>query len=104
MRSKKLTLLALALLASVCVTLGHTSAENVNRKAKPKRPSGAIGAGGAGTYVRRTRRKAPAAAPTPQAPNGTTNANATNANQTYIGGSTDGTGIRRKGPRKRRRP
>ncbi len=90
MRSKKLTLLALALalLASVSVSLGYTSAANTNRKPKPKRPSGAIGAGGAGTYARGARRKAP----TPNAPN----------NASFLGGQQDGTGIRRKGPRKRR--
>lgn len=92
---KKLLLPALALLASVSVTLSYTSAANVNRKAKPKRPPGAIGAGGAGTYARgRARPDTPAAAPTPNAPN---------TNTPFIGGSTDGVGIRRKAPRKRRR-
>jgi hypothetical protein len=104
MRLKKWSLVAVALLASASATLSYAAAENANRKPRPKRPSGAIGAGGAGTYARRSRPKTPTAAPTPQAPNGPANANATNANQTYIGGSTDGTGIRRKGPRKRRRP
>ena len=128
---KKLILLALALLASVSVTPGYTSAANVNRKVK-KRPSGAIGAGGAGTYARGTRRKAPTAAPTPTAPNGNAsfiggstdgvgirrranengagvqphdpvNANANaNGNTSFVGGSDDGVGIRRKAPRKRR--
>jgi hypothetical protein len=132
MRLLKLPLLALALLASVSVTMSYTPAANVNRKAKPKRPgSAAIGAGGAGTYARRPQRKAPTAAPTPNAPNGNAsfiggstdgvgirrrgnqngvgvqphdpvNANA-NANQSFIGGSDDGVGIRRKAPRKRRR-
>jgi hypothetical protein len=132
MRSKKLTLLALALLASASVTLSYTPAANVNRKVKPKRPSSAIGAGGAGTYGRRARPNTPTAAPTPRTPNANTsflggtdegtgirrrgtpdgsnvaptdpaNVNA-NANTSFIGGSDDGTGIRRKEPRKRRRP
>jgi hypothetical protein len=94
MKSTKLTLLALALLASATVTLSYTPAANVNRKPRLKRPAGAIGAGGAGTYARgRARRKAPTAAPTPRTPN---------ANTSFIGGSDDGTGIRRKAPRKRR--
>ena len=132
MRSKKLILLALALLASATVTLSYTTAANVNRRPKLKRPSNAIGAGGAGTYARRARRKAPTAAPTPQTPNdnasflgGSTdgvgirrrgnenganvqptdpaNANV-NANTSFFGGSMDGTGIRRKAPRRRSRP
>jgi hypothetical protein len=131
MRSKIWTLVALALLASASVSLSYTSAANVNRKVKAKRPSSAIGAGGAGTYARRTQRKAPTAAPTPQAPNGNasfiggstdgvgirrrgnqngahvdptnpTNANV-NTNASFIGGSDDGVGIRRKAPRKRHR-
>ena len=86
---KKLTLLAVALLASASVTLSYATAANTNRRAKPKRPSGAIGAGGAGTYARgRNQRKAPTAAPTPNAPNN---------NASFIGGSDDGTGIRRRG-------
>jgi hypothetical protein len=131
MRLKHWSLVAVALLASSTVTLSYGSAANVNRKAKPKRPSGAIGAGGAGTYARRARPQTPTAAPTPRAPNANTsflggtdegtgirrrgnqngpqpaapvNANVSNANQSFIGGSDDGTGIRRKGPRKRRRP
>jgi hypothetical protein len=134
MRSKKLTLLALALLASAAVTLGYTPAANVNRKVKPKRPSSAIGAGGAGTYARRARTHAPTASPTPRTPSANTsflggtdegtgirrrgtssgpnaqptnpaNANVNaNANASFIGGSDDGTGIRRKPPRRRRRP
>jgi hypothetical protein len=91
---KKLTLLALALLASASVTLSYTPASNTNRQAKPKRPAGAIGAGGAGTYARRTQRKAPTTAPTPTAPNN---------NASFLGGTDDGVGIRRKAPRKRRR-
>lgn len=95
MRSKTLIVLALALLAPATIALSHTPAANVNRRLKPKRPSAAIGAGGAGTYARRTRRKAPTAAPTPQAPN---------SNASFLGGQTEGTGVRRKPTRKRRRP
>jgi hypothetical protein len=85
----KLTLLALALLASASVTLSYTPTANVNRKAGTKRTSSAIGAGGAGTYGRRRANpNTPAAAPTPHAPN---------ANTSFIGGSTDGVGIRRRG-------
>ena len=134
MRTMKLTLLALALLASATVTLSHTPAANVNRKVRPKRPSSAIGAGGAGTYARRARPNTPTAAPTPRTPNANTsftggtdegtgirrrgtpdgpnarptspaNANVNaNANTSFIGGSDDGTGIRRRLPRRRRRP
>lgn len=88
MRSKMLILLALALLASATVTLSYTRAANVNRKPKPKRPSTAIGAGGAGTYARGARRKAPTAAPTPRTPND---------NNSFTGGTDEGTGIRRRG-------
>ena len=96
MRSIKLTLLALALLASASVTLSYTPAANVNRKAKLKRPSAAIGAGGAGTYARRRARPtAPTAPPTPRA---------TNDNASFAGGQTDGTGLRRRPPGRRRRP
>ena len=126
MKSMKWTLPAVALLmASAWVV--EPLAQNTNRKARTRRPSSAIGAGGAGTYARRTQRKAPTAAQTPNAPNrngsflggtdeGTgirrrgnqnaphptnpTNANVNanaNANSSFIGGSDDGTGIRRRG-------
>ena len=96
MRSTKWILLPAALLLASALA-AEPAAHNTNRKTRTKRPSGAIGAGGAGTYARGTQRKAPTAAPTPNAPN------APNANQSFLGGSDDGTGIRRKGPRKRRR-
>ena len=126
MKSMKWTLPAVALLlASAWVV--EPAAQNTNRKARTRRPSTAIGAGGAGTYARGTQRKAPTAAPTPRTPNNNAsfaggtdegtgirrrgtpdgpnaqptnpaNANANaNANTSFIGGSDDGTGIRRRG-------
>jgi hypothetical protein len=123
----KWTLPAVALLlASAWVV--EPLAQNTNRKARTRRPSNAIGAGGAGTYARRP--GTPTAAPTPRTPNNNANylgsgtegtgirrrgnqnaprpTNPTNANvntnSPFIGGSDDGTGIRRKAPRRRRRP
>jgi len=65
MRSKTLTLLVLALLASV--SLSYTPAANVNCKAKTRRP-----ASEGGSTRRRAGPNFPNAAPTPHTPNGNT--------------------------------
>jgi hypothetical protein len=122
MRMKKWSLLVIALLASASVTLSSTPASNTNRRPKPKRPSSAIGAGGAGTYAKGARRKAPTAPPTPRAsnsnapltggdagagvqPHDPVNANGNaNGNTAFVGTADDGVGVRRKAPPKRRQP